>query len=273
MTKGIITLVPKKARPASAKDYRPITLLDVDYKILARLWTARLAAVQDRLLHHNQVRPGGRRTMAGALCDLRDVISAFGALRKPGCVLSIDFSGAFDAVDHDFLFKVLERRGVPRQFVDVLRSAYAGAVSQLRVNGVLTAAFPVDRSVRQGCPGSMLLFATVLAPLLILLEPQLRGLTLTNGSIRVSAYADDAFMVLRDHDEAALAMQVLQKFAEVSGLQVNHGKCGALATGGWNTDRPIGVPYVTRMRVLGVTFQAAIKDTTRENWKSVLQAV
>lgn len=56
---------------------------------------------------------------------------------------------------HDYLFEVLQRRGVAEHFVDVLRSLYAGAASQLRVNGELTAAFPVGKSVRHGAPASM----------------------------------------------------------------------------------------------------------------------
>lgn len=273
MTQGVITLVPKKARPVVAKDWRPITLLDVDAKILARLMTARLAAFQDRLLHPNQVRPGGRRTMAGALCDLRDVLSALGALRTPGCVLSIDFSGAFDCVRHDFLFEVLRRRGVASHFVDVLRSVYAGATSRLRVNGELTASFQILASVRQGCPASMLLFSIVLAPLLTFLEPRLQGLALARSNLKLSAYADDAFLVLRDHEEATRVMDVLQQYAASSGLRTNPEKCGALAAGGWRTDVRIAFPYVTKLKVLGVTFQAVIKNTTRDNWASVLASV
>jgi hypothetical protein len=162
---GVITLVPKSPRPRRVKDLRPITLLDVDAKILARLMVRRLSVLQNKLLHPNQVRPGGVRTMTGALCDLRDVISACGALRVPGAVLSTDFSDAFDAVHHDFLYEVLWRRGVSPHFIAVLRAMYTGAGSRLLVNGVLTQSFPVLRSVRQGCPLSM-----VLAPLLQYLE-------------------------------------------------------------------------------------------------------
>lgn len=273
MTRGIITLVPKKAKPAVAKDWRPITLLDVDYKILARLLTTRLAAFQNRLLHANQVRPGGKRTMAGALCDLRDVLSALGARRVPGCVVSIDFSGAFDNVNHDFMFEVLRRRGVSEHFVTMLQSVYKEATSQLRINGVLTAAFLVARSVRQGCPASMLLFAVVLAPLLQLLEARLQGLAVARRPLRVSAYADDAFLVMRDHAETAAVTDALQDFAAVSGLHANPEKCGALAAGGWCTATAIAFPYVEKLKVLGVTFQASVKAATKDNWTLVLASV
>ncbi|KAJ1520336.1 hypothetical protein ONE63_004534 [Megalurothrips usitatus] len=273
MTKGVITLIPKKAKPRVDKDFRPITLLDVDVKILARLMAARLGVLQRKLLHDNQVRPGGKRTMAGALCDLRDVISVMGALRTPGCILSIDFSGAFDAVHHKYLFQVLRKQGVAEQFVNTIEAMYTGAASQLRVNGVLTSPFRVDRSVRQGCPLSMLLYAIIAAPFLIVLDRRLRGLQLAGCTIRVSAFADDSFIVLRSHSEAAVVKEVLQQFAEVSGLAANPAKCGAPAAGSWDASERTGFPYVETLKVLGVTFARDIKTTIRLNWDAVATGV
>ncbi|KAJ1519149.1 hypothetical protein ONE63_011243 [Megalurothrips usitatus] len=270
---GVITLVPKVARPRAVKDFRPITLLDVDAKLLARLMVRRLGALDDKLLHPNQVRAGGARTMAGALCDLRDVISACGALRVPGAVLSIDFSGAFDAVHHDFLFEVLRRRGVAPHFVEVLQAMYGGATSQLQVNGELTQAFPVQRSVRQGCPLSALLFAVVLAVLLQYLDRRLQGLALANARMAVSAYADDAFFVLREAAEAAAVHAALSDFAVVAGLGVNVQKSGVLAVGTWDTAADVGFPYVETLKVLGVVFRPSIRLASRDNWASVLAGV
>lgn len=273
MSTGVISLLPKTAQPRTAKDYRPITLLDVDLKIFARLLTARLAVLQDQLLHHNQVRPGGKRSMAGALCDLRDVVSAMAALHAPGCIVSIDFSGAFDAVHHKYVYEVLKRRGVATHFVETLAAMYAGAASRLLVNGQLTDLFAVDRSVRQGCPLSMLLFSVAAAPFLTVLDRRLSGLQLARCTLRVSAYADDAFLVLRRHDEAAVVTEVLQQFAAVSGLVANPAKCGALAAGDWDTSVNINFPYVDKLKVLGVQFTACIKTTINLNWEMVVHSV
>ncbi|KAE8737538.1 hypothetical protein FOCC_FOCC016998 [Frankliniella occidentalis] len=271
--RGIITLIPKVPRPAVVKDYRPITLLDVDAKILARILITRLAVLSDKLLHPNQVRPGGRRTMAGALCDLRDVISAVGSLGEAGCILSVDFSGAFDAVRHDYLFYVLEQRGVAKHFVDVVRSVYGAATSQMKINGALTEPFPVARSIRQGCPKSALLFAIVLAPFMQHVEERLRGVQLANSILRTSAYADDAILVLRQPGEAAFVTKTFEDFAAVSGLVANPQKTAALAAGTWNKAVNIGYTYVEEMKVLGVVFSRDVKDTIRVNWPRVLQGV
>ena len=273
MMKGIIVMVPKKSSARVVKDYRPITLLDVDAKLYARVLAARLTRVADKMLHENQVRPGGRRTMAGALCDLRDVISALGTHDTPGCILSVDFSGAFDNVNHEFLFQTLKCLGLDSHFVSVLQAMYAGATSRLRINGELTDPFCIGRSVRQGCPLSALLFAVVLCPLLLRLQRHLLGLQLARSCLKVSAYADDAFAVLRSNSEVTSLNLAFQEFAAASGLAVNPQKCAVLAVGSWDCTQDIGFPYVANMRVLGVEFSANIKTTIKLNWPRVLQAV
>ena len=271
---GVITLIPKGGtKPWTVKDLRPITLLDADAKLLARVMATRLAEHAAKLLHPHQVRAGDKRTMGGALCDLRDLLSAFEALRTPGCVLSTDFSGAFDAVRHDFLFAVLTRRGVAPQFVRALQAMYTGAASRTRINGELTAAFQVERSVRQGCPLSVLLFALVLAPLLFYLEKRLTGLALANCTMRTSAYADDAFYILRHHQEATIVQRALQLFGRESGLAVNAKKSGALAAGGWDTAVSVGFDYVERLKILGIIFTRNIDTTCSANWDRVLASV
>ncbi|KAK3932718.1 Transposon TX1 uncharacterized 149 kDa protein [Frankliniella fusca] len=294
--------------PRRVKDFRPITLLDVDAKILARVLTARPNT--SCCTTTRSARGGGEaRTMSVALCDIRDALSALGVQRRAGCLVSIDFSGAFDAVRHDFLFDVLRRRGVRGRVLGVLQSMYGSATSRLRVNGVLTPVFLVRKSVRQGCPASTLLFSVILAPLLTLLERRLLGLTLASSCIRVSAYAEDAIFVLRGPHESTIVpgvpaqtgqsvglptrwpqglwatqltvlsgpehpvREALKDFGEASGLLANPAKCGALAAGTWSSDTDIGFSYKEALKILGVDFYADVRTTTRVNWQRVLASI
>ena len=96
---------------------------------------------------------------------------------------------------------------------------------------------------------------------------------LAASRLRVSAYADDAFAVLRHLREAAVVRGVLDDCGAGSGLAVNPQKSSALPVGRWDTSEAIGYPYVTEVNVLGVVFSATTKAIIKVKWTKVLQAV
>ncbi|KAJ1519020.1 hypothetical protein ONE63_011397 [Megalurothrips usitatus] len=272
MLHGVMVLIPKKTHPATAKDLRPLTMLNQDLKIYTRMLTARMTLVQDKLLHPMQVRPGGQRNMAASLCDLRDAISQVHATRGSACVLGVDLAAAFDSVRHEYMVAVLEKRGVAPNFVRAAQSLYADAWTQLRVNGRLTGAFPVERSIRQGCPKGALYFAVGAAPLVFMLDRALQGVIQDGRRLAVSGYADDVYALLRSSSEAALVDSILEDFGAASGLQVNRQKSAALALGRWDTTESIGWAYKDNITVLGIRFASTVSKSVMLNWPGTVQA-
>lgn len=273
MLRGVVVFIPKKKDGKTVKDYRPLTLLNCDLKLYARVLATRLARLQDKLLHPSQVRPGGVRNMTAALCDLRDVISYLDNTKSPGCVLTIDLASAFDCVKHDFMLQVLRRRGLDPRFIQVLRPFYGNATSQLRVNGRLTSPFRVMKSMRQGCPMSMLMFSVCLSPLVTKLHMRLEGVVLVDSCIKVSTYADDMYSILRSHHDAMVVSEELGEFGDVSGLCENKAKSAALPVSRWDTNVAIGYKYVDHCKVLGVVFARTISKTISMNWPQLVTSV
>ncbi len=76
-----------------------------------------------------------------------------------GIVLSIDLNKAFDRVEHSFIEQTMRRFGFGERILRWISLLYNNAKSCVKVNGVLTDPFPLERSVRQGCPLSALLYS------------------------------------------------------------------------------------------------------------------
>ena len=195
ITKGVITLLKKEGRHVRGDldDYRPITLLNTELKILARVLANRLQLVISDLVGPEQNYAVKGRSIQNNLHLVRQILEGIKDDTK-AALINLDQSKAFDRVDHRFLAAVLETAGFKRKWISIL---YHNPQAVVQVNGRRSGTFVIERSVRQGCPLSPLLYVLALEPLLRRLRdrgarPALRGILLS-GSVRakISAFADD----------------------------------------------------------------------------------
>lgn len=98
--RGIITLIPKKNKDRRIlTNWRPITLLNVDYKLLAKCMSRRLFHVMPRLIHYDQVGFIPGRFIGTNIRNVNDMISYMNGSTEGGFVVSLDYSMAFDRID------------------------------------------------------------------------------------------------------------------------------------------------------------------------------
>lgn len=273
---GRIVLVPKdpsldRGLPQS---WRPITLLNVDYKILASLVATRFREVLPYIISPYQTCSVLGRSIFSSLSMIRDLLAYINARSQSGAVVSLDQAKAFDRVFHCYIIGVLRAFGFPSSFVRVFQVLYSNLTSDLIVNGHISAAFPVNRGVRQGCPLSPMIFVLCLDPLLRRLQcdASIHGFTLPNGQTIVgSAYADDITLFLRDKASLDEAFRVLDVYSVVSGAKVNASKSRALAVGGFCEPLTNGIAYYPSIRILGVFFDGA--GVSSENWPNVVDHI
>ncbi|KAJ8349256.1 hypothetical protein AAFF_G00170560 [Aldrovandia affinis] len=164
MRKGVLVLLHKGGDRTELGNWRPLTLLNTDYKVLAKVATARLRRVMGGLVSQDQTCGVPGRSCSWNLILLRDVLDWVEERNLPLGLVSIDQEKAFDRVQHGFLFGVLGRMGFGPRFIGWVRTLYAGAYSCVRVNGFLSG--PVEQlgGVRQGCPLSPLLYVLFMEP-------------------------------------------------------------------------------------------------------------
>src|SRR6266581_7004551 len=104
---------------------------------------------------------------------------------QDGAIIALDQEKAYDRIRHDYLWKVMEKMGIPNAYMSTIRNLYANAKTKVILNGIISDEFPIIRGVHQGDPLSCLLFNITIEPLSIALRenPSLNGLTIETPSL------------------------------------------------------------------------------------------
>ena len=229
--RGIIKLIPKKSiEPFYIKNWRPITLLNTDYKIAAKAIANRIKTVLPKLINNDQTGFMKGRFIGENIRLIDGIIQYATQHNVPGLLLFIDFEKAFDSLEWPFIFDTLRFFGFGPSLINWVRTFYCNIESCVLNNGWSSSFFQPQRGVRQGCPLSPYLFilaAEVLAKT-VRNNKSIRGLSLGNDEVKISQYADDTILIL-DGSEKSLtsAIQFLDDFGKISGLKLNDSKNGS----------------------------------------------
>ena len=106
--RGVLTLIPKKGDPKLIQNKRPICLLDVIYKIVAKVLANRMMSVIHTIVCPDQTGSIRGRYIGTNLRTIADVIYYASADRLDGIVMALDFRNAFNSVEHEFVYNVLK---------------------------------------------------------------------------------------------------------------------------------------------------------------------
>ena len=269
LVEGVIVLCKKPSGDETIKAYRPISLLNVDYKLLARILKQRLelVMVENGILNQSQKCSNSKHNIFEAVNGIKDRIVQLNCRRRLGKVISFDLDHAFDRVDKNFLLGVMRDIHLNREFVSLIGKIMSTSSSRILINGNLSPEFPIQRSVRQGDPLSMHLFVLYLHPLLEKLR------SICNGPLDlVVAYADDISIVITDISKLRLIERAFTDFGLCSGSILNHTKTVALNIGCWQQPEGSSWPTVQQsVKILGITFFNSLKQTIEVNWADVIR--
>ena len=162
--------------------------------------------------------------------DLLEISKLFGL--KMG-IVSIDQEKAFDRVEHKYLWETMSAFGFTSDFINKIKTLYCDVQSVLKINGVLSAPFQVQRGIRQGCALSGMLYSLAFEPLLHKLRSVLKGVILPgcNIPLKLSAYADDLVIFVDNQQDIDILTNVIVQFGIISSARVNWSKSEALCIG------------------------------------------
>lgn len=182
-----ITLIPKDDTDmTNMKNYRPISLLNLDYK--AKILANRLKVFLVDYIKEEQ--PGfiPQRHLKDNIRTVLNVIEYYEKhTEKSVELVFLDAEKAFDNLNWKFMLLILEKMKIGEKFLNAVESIYEEQEASLVITLDPTKSFLVKKGVRQGCPLSPLLFILVLEILLpkITNTEEIRGLEIKKSVISI----------------------------------------------------------------------------------------
>lgn len=206
MSEATIQLLFKKGDKQDIKNWRPITLLNVEYKIFTKIITERMKKCLPKILHPDQKGFVPTRRLEDAVIKASSLIDYCKIKNTPKYMILLDQEKAFDRVSREYLHAVIEKFNFPPKIKNAVKALYAVTTANISINGQLSTAVPLKSGVRQGCPLSPTLFALCIEPLgnLIRTNQNYTGISIPGvNSYNISKFADDTVFFVndqRDHD-------------------------------------------------------------------------
>ena len=232
---GVITLLPKKDRdPLLLKNWRPLSLLNQDYKLIAKTLAIRMKKHLEHIIHPDQTGFINNRYIGQNIVRILDLMEFTEQEKIPAVIMSIDYEKAFDCVEWKYIDKVLEHFAFGPDFRRWVKILYTDIESCVINNGWITRFFKLTRGVRQGCPMSPYLFVlgAELLSIAIRHNQLIRGVNVANVTHKIIQYADDtALSLLGEKETLCETFKLLNKFSELSGLRINIDKTKILRIG------------------------------------------
>lgn len=188
-----ITLLLKPNKPPTeCSSYRGISLMGCDTKILCKTLSRRLDKYVPNLITDDQ--QGFVKTRQG-YHNLRRVLNVLYEKnnREDTALLSLDACKAFDRIEWNYLLQVLPRYGLGETFLKWIKLLYTHPTAQVLTNNNVSKSFNLQRSTRQGCPLSPILFALAIEPLAITVRANagISGIRIGGRDHLISLFADD----------------------------------------------------------------------------------
>ena len=272
---SFITLICKDDnKHFDMKAYRPISLMNIDVKILSKLFCNRICSVIDTIIDLDQTCGIKGRSIIDNAHLLRNIEDYVNLKNLPCCFVSLDQEKAFDRINHLFLFSILEKYNFGPNLIKWIKILYHDLYSSVIINNIISDPIKISRSVKQGCSLSPLLYIMCLEPFArkIRNDKDIVGVKLPGSpdECKISLFADDSTGILCNDNSIKKFLYWIELFGKASGSKLNKEKTKGLWLGAWKYRKDnyrFGIQFVDILKIVGIKFGNVTQDDV---WNPVL---
>ena len=242
-------------------NYRTIALISHASKIMLIIILNRLKQKVDFELSECQAGYRSNRGTIDMIFVLQIIIEKIRNTRDEAFITFIDYSKAFDSVNHHQLFKILVDMGFPTHLVSLIANLYENQKATIRWNGDHCEYFNIEKGVRQGCILSPHLFSMYTEQIMRQSELEDEGVKISGEKISNLRYADDTALLANSYDSMCNILNKVNDAGERSGLKLNAKKTKVMHINSKDKHEPIIVNGDTLEYVLNMKYLGSVKES------------
>uniref|UniRef100_R4GCU0 Reverse transcriptase domain-containing protein n=1 Tax=Anolis carolinensis TaxID=28377 RepID=R4GCU0_ANOCA len=278
-----IVAIPKEnGTLTDLRNFRPISLLNSDYKIFTTVLANRFKEFLQNWIGPEQkgFLPG--RNISENLRCIVDIIEYYECHHeKEVALLAIDAEKAFDNLNWTFFKLLLKEVDIGYQFSNAIEAIYNKQEASLLINGQQTRPFKIEKGTRQGCPLSPLIFIFALNTLIINIrkDHDLKGTKIRGQEYKIRAFADDIICIIEEPKyQINNWINKIEEFGKLAGLKINKLKSKILTKNITKQNQEklqesTGIKVTSKLKYLGIILTTKnsqlLKNNYQVKWKEI----
>ena len=216
-------MLHKKGDAKDLKNYRPISLLSVIYKLFTKIITNRINITLDSNQSREQAGFRSGFSTIDHIHTLNQIIEKTNEYRKPLCMAFVDYEKAFDSVDIAAVLNAIRSQGVEEPYCALLDEIYRKGTAIIRLHAD-TSKIPIKKGVRQGDTISPKLFTACLEEIFRKLNWSEKGIRIGNDNLSHLRFADDIILFSDSANQLQQMVNELNRESLKVGLKMNKKK-------------------------------------------------